>query len=77
MKLTKLAQDLRDCNVSTQDHEELGNEIGSDCFCYSLFTGGYIHPENWIEGEDLIKLQDAIRTVKEFKIIVEELSIEM
>lgn len=53
--------------------EYLATMMGSENFSYALYEGGYLKPEAYIEGEDLIKLQAAIKLVEQFKDIVEEL----
>ena len=57
MKLTKLAQSLKDAidakEELTQAQEELACCNGTETFCYGLFDGGYIEPEQWIELEKL------------------------
>jgi len=75
MKLTKYAEELR-LNVEenaerTQGADELACCMGGESFGYALYEGGYLKPEQWIEGEDLIKLQEAIKLVGKFKDIVE------
>ncbi len=47
-------------------------KIHSDDFYYDLFHGGYIKPENLLEGEDLKRVQDAIKTINEFNRELEE-----
>jgi hypothetical protein len=80
MKLTELAQKLKDQKYNDQelsdDTNELACSCGGECFCYSLFEGGYLKPEQWIEGDDLVRLKDAIKVVEEFKNIFEQLQEE-
>lgn len=77
MKLTKEAEELK--LIREQDKkvpkklERLATCMGSDDFGYALFDGGYLKPEEWVEGDDLIKLKEAIKLVDEFKNIVSEL----
>lgn len=79
MKLTKIAQELKDLGGHeeyedlTPEQEELSTCMGSEGFSYALFEGGYLKPEQWVEGEDLSKLLEAIKVVEEFKNIVEQL----
>ena len=79
MKLTKIAQELKDLGGNeeyeelTQEQEELSTCMGSEGFSYALFEGGYLKPEQWVEGEDLTKLLEAIKVVEKFKNIVEEI----
>jgi len=47
--------------------------MGSEDFCYALYEGGYLKPEDWVDGEDLVKLQEAVKVVGEFKRLVESL----
>lgn len=79
MKLTQLAQSLRDARSEerelTQQEEELACCAGSDGFFYGLGQG-YIKPEQWITGKDLKLLQDAIKIVQEFSNIYDELAEE-
>lgn len=81
MKLTKQAQELkkiRDDGLEPTDKlEDLACQGGSEGFGYALFEGGYIDPQDWIDGEDLTKLEDAIAVVDEFRAIFEELREEM
>ena len=81
MKLTKLAEELkkaRENNLElTQDQENLADCAGTEGFGYALFEGGYIRPDDWVEGEDLVKLNEAIKIVWEFKNLFENLATEM
>jgi len=61
----------------TDAEEELATSIGGEDFGYALFDGGYLKPEQWVQGEDLVKLQEALTTVKEFKALVAELHDEV
>ncbi len=79
MQLTKTAQALKDARDNevpeedfTDDVDELAN-CSSDSFGYALFDGGYIKPEDWVEGKDLVELQAAVAKVEEFKNLVEAL----
>jgi hypothetical protein len=81
MKLTKIAEELKkvvdehgtNYEERSSEVEELAQCMGSEDFGYALYEGGYLKPEEWIEGDDLIKLQEAIKIVGEFKEIVESL----
>lgn len=35
-------------------------------FWYYLFQGGYIHPEKYLEGEELNKVLEALKTLEDF-----------
>lgn len=44
-----------------------GAEIVTSDFWYDVFEGGYIKPENLLKSpEDIKKVQEAIKTLKEF-----------
>ena len=77
MQLTKRAQKLQKQRENgeelTSDTEELASCMGSEDFCYALYEGGYLKPEDWVDGEDLVKLQEAVKVVGEFKRLVESL----
>lgn len=81
MELTETAKSLESKLGSdeelTQAEEELATCMGTENFGYALFDGGYLKPEQWVAGEDLVKLKDAIETVKNFKYLVESLHEEM
>lgn len=81
MQLTKLAQSLKEAinndQELTPEQEELFTCMGSECFCYSLFDGGYLKPENFIQGEDLKRVQDAVKVLSEFKMTVQTLHEEI
>ena len=82
-KLTPLAQKLsefrKEVNNSEADYdlpkelEVIATCMGSEGFSYSLYEGGYLKLEDWIEGEDLDRLKQAIAIVGEFKDLVESL----
>jgi hypothetical protein len=36
-------------------------------FYYNLFDGGYIKLEEWLEGDDLIKVKNAVEVLLNFK----------
>jgi hypothetical protein len=81
MKLTKTAQQLEkivnkngtNCENRPQPVDELATCMGTESFGYALFDGGYLNPEDWVEGNDLIELKKAITLVGEFKDLVEGL----
>ena len=79
MKLTKIAQELSDLGGFesyedlTTEQEQLSTCMGSESFEYALYDGGYLKPEQWIEGDDLEKLKEAIETVGKFRSIVTSL----
>ena len=81
MKLTKLAEELKKARENdselTQDQENLADCAGTEGFGYALFDGGYIRSEDWVEGKDLVKLDEAIKLVGEFKDLFESLATEM
>ncbi len=48
-------------------------QITTSDFWYDIFDGGYIKPENLLESpEDIKKVQEAIKTLKEFHDSAEE-----
>ena len=50
-----------------------GGEIGVDDFMYDLFDGGYIRPDELLEdSEDIKKVLDAMKTIKEFEEALEK-----
>lgn len=83
MQLTTKAQEVLD-RVERGEHpndilEEYSADTDwscSDGFSYGLYEGGYIKPELILEGEDLDKVKEAIKTLGEFKDIWEKISIE-
>ena len=81
MELTKTAQSLKEAKKEdreyTQDEENLATCMGTEGFSYALYEGGYLKPEQWIAGDDLIELEEAIKKVEEFKDIVESLHDEL
>ena len=84
MKLTEKAKAIQALvEASTpyedypQDLSELASCMGTEDFGYSLFDGGYLKPEDWIEGEDLIKLQEAVELVGKFANIIRQLHFEI
>lgn len=81
MKLTKAAEELKlhkeEGAERTQRADELAQCMGSENFGYALYEGGYLRPQEWVEGEDLEKLKDAIRLVGQFKNLVESLHDEI
>lgn len=79
MKLTKKAQEVLD-RVNAGEHpndiREAEEWSCSDGFSYGLYEGGYIRPETILEGEDLERVQKAIKDLGEFKKLWEKISIE-
>lgn len=84
MKLTPIAQKLKEYRENNpayknndepipEECQELATCMGSEHFSYALYEGGYLKPEEWVEGVDLNRLQNAIALVGEFKEIVEML----
>lgn len=59
MPISQAAQNLHVC-------------MGSENFGYALFDGGYLIPSEWVQGESLVKLEEAVKLVKQFKDIVEK-----
>ncbi len=80
MELTKLAQELKsardDGGALTPEQERLASCAGSENFGYALFEGGYIKVKDWVKGDDLKRLEEAIKLVEDFKQIFEELQEE-
>lgn len=84
MELTKEAQAVLDAVNAGQHPNELEGELYkhvtswscSDGFGYGLYEGGYIKPEMIVAGEDLVKLQEAVKTVGEFKELWQKISME-
>ena len=82
MQLTKKAEELL---RAIENEEELSEELSnfqeeiscSDGFEYGLIDGGYIKPEKILEGEDLIKFNEALKVYKELKEIWEKISCEL
>ena len=79
MKLTKTAKLLQHY-VEEEQFEDRGENVqklatcmGSESFEYALYDGGYLNPEDWIEGEDLKRLKTAISIVGEFRDLVSSL----
>ena len=81
MQLTQIAEKLKqqrdDDEGLTPETEALATCMGSEDFCYALYEGGYLKPEEWINGEDLIKLKNAIEIVGKFKDLVTDLHEEI
>lgn len=80
MQLTTTAQKLKELKSEGVEYDDFPEDVktlstcmGSEEFSYALYDGGYLKPEDWIEGDDLIKLRDAINVVGEFKDIVNSL----
>ena len=83
MKLTKIAEEVltrvgegEQINNILEEYSDKTDWSCSDGFGYGLYEGGYIRPELIVEGEDLEKLQEAIRLVGEFKSVWDKISIE-
>ena len=78
MELTKLAQGLKESREKeldlTEEQDVLASCAGTENFGYALFDGGYIKPEDWVVGEDLAKLKEAVALVEEFKNLFESLA---
>jgi len=85
MKLTKNAQLLKDIvdkhgknyEDRPQEIEELATCAGSEGIDYALFEGGYLIPNNWVEGDDLVKLEESIKMVSKFRDIISSLHDEI
>jgi len=81
MQLTKTAQELKKIvDEHGQNYEDRPQEVerlaccmGTENFGYALYEGGYLKPEDWLEGKDLEDVKKAIEKVGEFKRLVEEL----
>lgn len=80
MKLTPKAQEVLD-RVNAGEHpndiEEANEWSCSDGFSYGLYEGGHIDPATILVGEDLERVQKAIKDLGEFKALWEKISIEM
>ncbi len=82
MKLTKLAQEVFDRVQNGEHPNDINEEFDfpwccGDGFGYCIFDGGYIKPEDIVEGEDLLRVKYALKIVEEFKKIVDTIQIEM
>lgn len=58
------------------DIEEAEKWSCADGFGYGIWDGGYINPADILEGDDLVAVQDAIKTLRPFKELWEQISIE-
>lgn len=81
MKLTKLAQEIIDKVNNGEDINDITQDIElpwmcSDGFEYGIYDGGYIKPEDILEGEDLVKVNEAIAIVGEFRDIYNQINPE-
>jgi hypothetical protein len=70
MQLTDKAKQL--IKELENEEEEISEELVSmhhslEDFYYNLFDGGYIKLEEWLEGDDLIKVKNAVEVLLNFK----------
>lgn len=74
--LMKLRKENKEPEINSPEYE-LASCMGNEGFDYALFYGGYIKPEEWIVGDDLEKLREAIEIVTQFRELVEQLHDEL
>jgi len=77
MELTKTAQKLKEQRDNgeelTPDTEALATCMGSESVDYALYDGGYLKLEEWLQGESLNNVKEAIKIVGKFRDLVNEL----
>lgn len=75
MKIKKPLQKLLNEENWDELHEQLGGS--TEEFWYAVAHGGYIKPEKILEDkDDLKRVQDAIKTLKEFEEVYQDLGLE-
>ena len=52
--------------------KETAETITTDGFHYDLFYGGYISPEDFLEGKDLQSVESAIKIITDFEDALEK-----
>lgn len=87
MQLTPNAQKVLDAVNRGEDVNSLAEQEGYECiqewgsgsedFGYALFDGGYIDPGLILVGDDLIRVNEAIKVLGEFKELYEKITEEL
>ena len=65
MKIKKLTE---------EQQEQIASIIDNEGFWYALSDGGYLNPEDILDNEeDIKKIKEALRTIREFQAICPQL----